>query len=78
MIGSIYANFETGQDYIEWYGMQELLNSQHVLSIEERVKLYKKISNDKIREIASSYLKKQNIFIGAIGNVSKTSFPKTI
>ncbi|HUD04685.1 MAG TPA: pitrilysin family protein [Patescibacteria group bacterium] len=78
LIGSIYANFETGQDYIEWYGMQELLNSQHVLSIEERVKLYKKISNDKIREIASSYLKKQNIFIGAIGNVSKTSFPKTI
>lgn len=73
LIGSILANTETGQDYIRWYGLQELLTPGRVLSIEDKINLYRKISKDQIREVASKYFGSQNIFLGAIGKTSESS-----
>ena len=43
LIGSILANTETGQDYIRWYGLQELLTPERVLSIEDKINLYSEL-----------------------------------
>ena len=73
LIGSILANIETGQDYIRWYGLQELLNPKQVLGIEDKIALYKKISIEQIKKAAGKYFSSDNIFIGAIGKVSDSS-----
>jgi len=73
LIGSILANTETGQDYIRWYGLQELLTPEQVLSIEDKINLYRDISRDKIKEIAGKYFSSDNIFLGAIGKISESS-----
>lgn len=77
-IGSILANTETGQDYIQWYGLQELLNPKSVLSIEDKVSLYKKISVDEIKNIAIKYFASNNIFISAIGKATESRLSKLI
>ena len=71
LIGSILANTETGRDYIRWYGLQELLNSQNVLGIEEQVVVYKKIKNIDIRDVATRYFKNENTFIAVVGRANK-------
>ena len=57
LIGSILANTETGQDYIRWYGLQELLTPEQVLSIEDKINLYRDISRDKIKEMRGAWTK---------------------
>lgn len=78
LIGSILANTETGQDYIQWYGLQELLNPKVVLSIEDKISLYRKISVDEIKNIATKYFVSNNIFISAIGKTTEASLSKLI
>lgn len=78
LIGSILANTETGQDYIEWYGLQELLNPERVLSIEDKIALYKKISMDEIKDTAIKHFSKDNIFIAAIGKATESSLSRLI
>jgi zinc protease len=78
LIGSILANTETGQDYIQWYGLQELLNPEHVLSIEGKIALYKKISINEIKDTAIKYFSNDNIFIAAIGKASEASLYKMV
>lgn len=67
LTGSLLANIEKGQDYIGWYGLQELLNTKKVLSIDEQIKIYKKIDIDTIKSTAAKYLTKENILIGLLG-----------
>lgn len=71
LIGSIYTNLETGQDYIDWYGLDELLNPKNVLSIEEKISQYEKTSNEEIRRVASKYFSMDKVLIGAIGNIDE-------
>lgn len=78
LIGSILANTQTGQDYIQWYGLQELLNPKKVLSIEDKISLYKKISVDEIKDVAVKYFASNNIFISAIGKTNESSLSKLI
>jgi len=78
LIGSILANTETGQDYIQWYGLQELLDPNHVLSVEEKIKVYKNISLDEIRKIASKFIKKENIFISTVGSANEKELEKAL
>ncbi len=73
LVGSILANTETGQDYIRWYGLQELLTPKRVLSIEDKIKLYRQISSNLIREVAGKYFRSDNIFLGAIGKTNESS-----
>jgi len=77
LIGNILANTETGQDYIKWYELQELLSPKHVLSIKDKVDLYKKITANDTKSSAK-FFKKNNIFIAAVGKTSKTSLSKLI
>ncbi|MFH1827200.1 MAG: pitrilysin family protein [bacterium] len=72
LIGSIYANVETGLDFVEWYGMQELLNHQNVLSVQKQIDIYKKIKKQTIIEIASKFLNKDKILIGLVGNAEES------
>lgn len=78
LIGSILANTETGQDYIQWYGLQELLNPKNVLSVEEKISLYKKISVDEIKNVATKYFARNNILISAIGKATESGLSKLI
>lgn len=73
LIGSILANTETGQDYIRWYGLQELLTPEQVLGIEDKINLYRKIKTGQIKEVASKYFNSNNIFLGAIGETRESS-----
>ncbi len=73
----ILANTETGQDYIKWYGLQELLSPKHVLSVEDKVSLYKKITNSEIRDSAR-FFGKDNVLIAVIGEADETSLRKLI
>ncbi len=77
LIGSVLVNTETGQDYIKWYGLQELLNPLKVVDVKEKVKLYKKITYNEIRESAK-FFSKNNIFIAAIGKADKPTLLKLI
>ncbi|MBI2049597.1 insulinase family protein [Candidatus Roizmanbacteria bacterium] len=71
LIGSILSNTETGKDYIEFYGLQELLNPKNVLSIENKINLYKNVSAEEVREVASKYFTPENTFIAAIGTANE-------
>jgi len=77
LAGSILVNTETGQDYVRWYGLQELLNPLHVVSVEDKISLYKKITNSEIRDSAKLFTK-DNIFIAAIGKADKAFLLKLI
>lgn len=78
LIGSILINTETGQDYIKWYGLQELLNPQHVLSVKRQLSLYKRITSDEIKYAAAKYFANDNIFIAAIGKITESNLSKLI
>ncbi|MCL4415141.1 MAG: insulinase family protein [Patescibacteria group bacterium] len=71
LIGSIATNVEKGQDYVEWYGIQELLNPKNVLSIEEVINIYKKISTEDIRSIGVKYFSKEKVLVGVLGRADK-------
>lgn len=68
-IGSLLTNIETGADYIRWYGVQELLIPQKVLHINDQVKIYKRISKERIIETAKKYFSKKKTYIAAYGDV---------
>jgi predicted Zn-dependent peptidase len=72
LVGSMLANIERGQDYVEWYGFQELLNPKNILSIEDQIKIYEKITIEEVKQIASDYLAPQNILIGVLGKCDKS------
>lgn len=72
LIGSIYANVEKGVDYVDWYGMQELLNPQNVLSIQEQIDVYKKVKKREIIAAASQFLNKDKILIGIVGSAEES------
>lgn len=78
LIGSILVNTETGQDYIKWYGLQELLNPSNVLNIEEKIQIYKNINKEEIKKVASKYFKKDNILIGVLGTADKNQVEKLL
>lgn len=72
LIGSIYANVERGIDYVDWYGMQELLNPQNVLSVHEQIDIYKKVSKHEILDATSKFLNKDKILIGIVGSAEES------
>lgn len=76
--GGILANIEKGQDYIEWYGMQELLNPENVLGIEEQISIYKKISMEEVKMLANKYLSKENILVGVLGRAKEHRLEKLL
>lgn len=78
LIGSIFSNIEKGEDYIEWFGMQELLNPKRVLNIKDKINLYKNITIEEIKETATKYFTNRNIFIGVIGKAKEASLLKFI
>ncbi|MEX2007261.1 MAG: pitrilysin family protein [Candidatus Levyibacteriota bacterium] len=78
LIGSILANTETGRDYIEWYGLQELLSPKKILHIEDKIKIYKEINSRELKDIASQCFNRNNIFIAAVGSADETSLSKLI
>lgn len=72
LIGSIYANVERGLDYVDWYGIQELLNPQNILSVQEQIDIYKKIEKQNIITAASKFFNKDKILIGIIGGAEES------
>lgn len=67
LIGSLLVNIERGRDYIQWYGLQELLYSEKVIDVDEAINHYKNISLKEIKNVASEYLSNKNILIGTLG-----------
>lgn len=78
LIGSMIANIEKGQDYIEWYGMQELLNPEGVLSVDEQIDIYRNINEREIKKVASKYLANKNILVGVLGRASEQRLLKLL
>lgn len=78
LMGRILANIQTGKDYIEWYGLQELLTSNEVLSIEEQTEVYKNISVEEVKKTAMKYLCKDKILIGVLGIADETYLNKSL
>jgi predicted Zn-dependent peptidase len=76
--GSLLSTIEKGEDYIDWYGLQELLCPDKVLSVEEKVKQYENISFEEIKNTASKYLGEENIFIGVIGRGNESNLKKLL
>ncbi len=76
LIGSIYANVEKGLDYIDWFGMQELMNPNNVLNIGDQIKIYNKITKSDVKNICAQYLNKDKILIGVLGEANETSIKK--
>jgi len=74
--GKILVNTETGRDYIEWYGLQELLSPDNVISPEEKIEIYKNIDVDEIKQTAKEYFVEKNIFIGAIGKINDSTLKR--
>ena len=68
LIGGICANVERGLDYVDWYGMQELLNPQNILSVQEQIDIYKKVEKQEIIATTSKFLNKDKILIGMVGS----------
>lgn len=66
--GSLFCNTQTAFDIIQWYGMQELLGNK-ILSLTEQSLLYEKISAEEILITAQKYLKRDNMYIAAVGDV---------
>ncbi len=53
------------------------MDPQHVLSVEDKVALYKKITNSEIRDSAR-FFGKDNVLIAVIGEADETSLRKLI
>lgn len=68
IIGSLFCNTQTGFDYVNWYGMQELL-SQKSISLAEQAKIYAGITAEEILDIAKMYFCRENIYLAVAGNV---------
>lgn len=75
-IGSLQMNIETGLDYINWYGLQELLNPENVLHISDQVKIYESLTKQDIVYVAKKYFDKNKILIAAVGKVKEDDLEK--
>lgn len=71
LIGSLLANTQTGLDYIDLYGLQELLDSEHAVTLERMIDIYKKITLEDIKKLAHHYLNPKNILVGTIGKTKE-------
>ncbi len=67
LIGKTLTNIETGLNYVDWYGLQELLNPSNVLDIQQTLNIYRNINMDQISDVAKKSFLNNNVFIGAIG-----------
>ncbi len=66
--GELFCNTQTGLDFINWYGIQELMTDR-ALTLEQQAEIYKNISRQELFEIAKKYFKKDNIYIAVFGNI---------
>lgn len=71
LTGSILANTQTGYDYINLYGQQELFQQKEIMGIDELIKVYKGVTLEAVKEITSKYLGRDNIFIATVGPTSE-------
>ncbi len=76
LIGSILANIETGQDYIEWYGLQLLFTPRRVYSVEKMIKRYQKITIKEIKEALAQYFVRDKLLIGVLGKADEKRLAK--
>lgn len=68
MVGELFCNIQTGLDFTNWYGLQQLLGIE-TLSLEQQAKIYKKISVEDLLNTAKKYFKKDNIYVVVFGNI---------
>lgn len=66
--GQLFCNIQTGLDFTNWYGLQELLGEE-ILSLEEQASIYKKISSEELLDTAKKYFRKENIYIAIAGDI---------
>lgn len=78
LIGSLLSNMQTGLDYVEWYGMQELYALNPVLHIEDQIRIYRSISKKDILAVARKYFLHDQIYIAAYGNIQQQEIEKLL
>lgn len=66
--GDLFCNIQTGLDFTNWYGLQELLGEE-MLSLEGQAGIYKKISSEELLDTAKKYFRKENIYIAIAGDI---------
>lgn len=75
IVGELFCNIQTGLDFTNWYGIQELMTDKS-LSLEQQAEIYKNISNKDLMDTAKKYFNKENIYVAIAGdaNTKKTVF----
>lgn len=76
--GELFCNIQTGLDFSNWYGIQELMTDKS-LSLEQQAEIYKNISRQEIFETAKKYFSKENIYIAVAGDIKTEDInPETL
>ncbi len=65
ILGNLVTELESSDDIALWHGLQQLLNDE-VLSPEEAMEKYRKVTKDQVLEIWSRLLRKDNILMSII------------
>lgn len=65
--GDIFCNTQTGLDFTNWYGLQQLLGGE-IVSLEKLAKIYENISSKNLFDIAKKYFNKENIYVAIVGD----------
>lgn len=68
--GSLFSNIQTGFDFNNWYGIQELLTGK-AYSLEEQAEIYNKIPAEEILKCCQKYFTKANTYIAVFGKADE-------
>lgn len=71
LIGNLLSNTERGRDYIRLYALQELLDPTGFKDLDELINTYQGITMQDVKNAADEFLKKENVFIGSIGQIKE-------
>lgn len=71
LIGSLQIGLETNYALLHWYGSQELITPRDIIHPQEQIKIYSKINQNDIVDLARSYFAKDKIYIGVLGDAKQ-------
>lgn len=78
LTGSLLINTETSDEFTSWYGYQELLNPKEVLSLEDKCRIIRRVTNKEIKRISRRYFTPQNWYLSLIGKVKEKEVLKNL
>lgn len=69
--GILLTSNETARGQLLWYARDELYQPQDVESLEERIKNLRKVTKDKVEEVATEFITNDNWQLAVVGDVDE-------